>query len=141
MAGLTLLFYHRGYNFNMRIWKVAALLLVGTLALLADDPTVKLRIVVKTVGGHPIDRAEVVVRWHADPKHPQARYGRAVNTTWELRTNQEGEANVPEIPQGEILIQINAKGYQTYGKTYDVEEAEKTIEIPLNPPQQQYSAH
>jgi hypothetical protein len=140
MAGLTLLFYHRGYNFNMRIWKVAALL-VATLALFADDPTVKLRIVVKTGGGHPIDRAEVVVRWHADPKHPQARYGRAVNTTWEIRTNQEGEANVPEIPQGEILIQINAKGYQTYGKTFDVEEAQKNIEIVLNPPQQQYSAH
>ena len=140
MAGLTPLFYHRGYNFNMRIWKVAALL-VAPLALFADDPTVKLRIVVKTGGGHPIDRAEVVVRWHADPKHPQARYNRAVNTTWELRTNQEGEANVPEIPQGEILIQINAKGYQTYGKTFDVEEAQKNIEIVLNPPQQQYSAH
>jgi len=140
MAGLTLLFYHRGYNFNMRIWKVAALLL-GTLALFADDPTVKLRIVVKTGAGHPVDRAEVVVRWHADPKHPQERYGRAVNTTWELRTNQEGEANVPEIPQGEILIQINAKGYQTFGKTFDVEETQKTIEIALNPPQQQYSAH
>jgi hypothetical protein len=140
MAGLTISFYHQGYNLNMRIWKVVALL-VGTLALFADEPTVKLHIVVKTGGGHPVDRAEVVVRWHANPKHPAARYGRAVNTTWEIRTNQEGEANVPEIPQGEILIQINAKGYQTYGKTYDVEEAEKTIEIALNPPQQQYSAH
>jgi hypothetical protein len=124
----------------MRIWTLAALL-VAALALFGDEPMVKLKIVVKTTGGHPIDRAEVIVRWHADPKHPQERYGRAINTTWEMRTNQEGEANVPELPQGEILIQINAKGYQTFGKTFDVEEAAKTIDIVLNPPQQQYSAH
>ena len=124
----------------MRIRLLAALL-AAALALVADDAMVKLKIVVKTAGGHPIDRAEVIVRWHADPKHPQERYGRAINTTWEMRTNQEGEANVPELPQGEILIQINAKGYQTFGKTFNVEQPEKTIEIALNPPQQQYSAH
>ena len=54
-----------------------------------------------------------------------ARYGKAINTTLEMRTNQDGEANVPSIPQGEILIQINAKGYQTYGKVFDVEEARR----------------
>lgn len=101
----------------------------------------KLKILVKTQGGKPIDQAEVIVRWHANKEHPAARYGKAINTTFEMRTNQEGEANVPSIPQGNILIQINAKGYQTYGKVFDVTDDEKTLEIKLNPPQQQYSAH
>ena len=53
----------------------------------------------------------------------------------------KGEAKVPEIPQGEIRIQVIAKGFQTFGQIFDVTEEEKTIEIKLNPPQQQYSSH
>ena len=115
-------------------------LLVSAFALLAANTT-KLKIVVKTQGGKPVDRAEVIVRWRANEKHPRAGYGRAVRTTFEMRSNQDGEANVPEIPQGNILIQVNAKGFQTFGKVFQIEEPEKTIEINLNPPQQQYSAH
>ena len=110
-------------------------------SLRAAEETTKLNISVHTPGGHPIDRAEVIVRWHANKKHPAARYGRAVNTTFEMRTNQEGQVSVPAVPQGSILIQVNAKGYQTYGHVYDIDETEKSIDIALNPPQQQYSAH
>jgi len=106
----------------------------------ADEPMTELQINVKTQGGHAVDRAEVIVRWKANAKHPAARYGRAVNTTYEMRTNQDGIAKVPPIPQGSILIQVNAKGYQTYGHVFEVEEDAKTIDVVLNPPQQQYSA-
>ena len=50
-------------------------------------------------------------------------------------------ANNNEESQGKIRIQIIAKGYQTFGQIYDVTEDEKKIEITLNPPQQQYTAH
>jgi len=56
-------------------------------------------------------------------------------------TNQDGEAKIPSIPQGKILVQVIAKGYQTFGQTFDVNEDEKTLDVTLNPPQQQYSAH
>jgi hypothetical protein len=46
---------------------------------------------------------------------------------------------IPPIPQGDILIQVIAKNYQTFGDTFSVDEAEKTITIKLNPPQAQYS--
>jgi hypothetical protein len=36
---------------------------------------------------------------------------------------------------------VIAKGYQTFGDTFDVDEDERTIEIKLNPPQKQYSSH
>jgi hypothetical protein len=48
---------------------------------------------------------------------------------------------LPTMPQGEILVQIIAKGYQTFGQKFDVDEDDKMIEIKLNPPQPQYSAH
>jgi hypothetical protein len=36
---------------------------------------------------------------------------------------------------------IIAKGYQTFGQDYELNEEEKTIEIKMNPPQSQYSVH
>ena len=115
--------------------------LLWCAAALHAGPTTKLNIVVKTQAGRPIDRAAVIVRWHANKKHPRASFGRNVRTQFELRTNQEGSVNVPSVPQGSILIQVNAKGYQTFGKIFDIDDEEKLIEITLNPPQQQYSAH
>jgi hypothetical protein len=117
-----------------------AALLFAAVALWAG-PMTKLKIVVTNQAGKAIDRAEVIVRWNANAKHPRASFGRNVRTQFEMRSNQEGEALMPTVPQGNILIQINAKGYQTFGKVFDVDQEEKTIEIKLNPPQQQYSSH
>jgi hypothetical protein len=52
-----------------------------------------------------------------------------------------GVAKIPPIPQGKIQVQVIAKGYQTFGQTYNITEEEKTIQLTLNPPQPQYSAH
>jgi len=98
-----------------------------------------LRIEVKTLGGRPIDRASVIVRFVEG--RSVAKFGKKIRTNWELRTNQDGVAKVPPIPQGKILIQVIAKGYQTFGQTFDVREEEKTLEIKLNPPQPPYSEH
>jgi hypothetical protein len=115
-------------------------LLVSAFAVAAwAAPMTKINIVVKSNGGKPVDRASVVVRFVQG--HSVIKLGKAVRTTFELRTNQDGEANIPSIPQGKIRVQIIAKGYQTFGDTFDVSEEEKTINITLNPPQQQYSAH
>ena len=116
---------------------MAALLLGAVVAMSA--PMTKLSIVVKSQGGHPVDRASVVVRFVQG--HSVVKLGKAIRTTFELRTNQDGEAKIPAIPQGKILVQVIAKGYQTFGQTFDVSEEEKTLDVTLNPPQQQYSAH
>jgi len=99
----------------------------------------KLRVEVKTISGKPIDRASVVVRFIEG--HSVIKLGKSIVTNWEMRTNQEGVAKIPSIPQGKIRIQVIAKGYQTFGKTFDVTEEEKTIDVKLNPPQPQFSAH
>ena len=99
----------------------------------------KLNIVVKKQSGAPVDRAAVVVRFVQG--RSIAKLGKHVRTQYEVRTNQEGEVRIPSIPQGKIRIQVIASGFQTFGDIFDVDEQEKTIEIKLNPPQQQYSAH
>lgn len=108
-------------------------------ALRADDLTTRLRIEVKTQAGNPIDRAAVVVRFVQG--RSAAKLGKKIVKHWELRTNQEGWAKIPPIPQGKLLVQVIAKGYQTFGETFDVNEEERTIEIKLNPPQDQHSVH
>jgi len=105
----------------------------------ADPPMTRLRIEVRNYNNKPVERASVVVRF-VEGRSP-AKLGKKVITQWELRTNQEGVVKVPPIPQGKILIQVIAKGYQTFGQSFEVAEEEKTIEIKLNPPQPQYSAH
>lgn len=100
----------------------------------AADET-RLHIHVTNDLGKPVGNAEVIVRFlesrFLKPKKKEA---------WELRTTQEGTVSTPGIPQGKILIQINAKNYQTFGETFDIEEPEKTVEIQLKPPQPQYSS-
>ena len=119
------------------------LLLILALALplsfpaSADDMT-KLKIVVTTKSGRPIDRADVIVRFGG---RSLVKLGKMVRTTWEMRSSQEGVAEIPDMPKGKIRIQVIAKGYQTFGDTFDVNEDERTIEIKLNPPQKQFSSH
>jgi Carboxypeptidase regulatory-like domain len=110
------------------------------MAIHAADMT-KLTVVVKTQAGRPVDRAEVIVRWKADAKHPRLSYGKNVQRQFDIRTDQEGQVEVPAIPQGSIQIQVYARGYQTFGKIYEIYDETKTVEVTVNPPQQQYSAH
>src|SRR5690242_18846458 len=102
-------------------------------------PMTKLNITVKTQGGKPIDRASVIVRFVEG--RSIVKLGKAIRTTFELRTNEAGEAKIPTIPQGKIRIQVIAKGFQTFGQIFEVDQEEKDVEIKLNPPQQQYTSH
>jgi hypothetical protein len=119
--------------------------LVLTVPLCAEDEKVKdsdmtkLRVEVQTLGGKPIERASVLVKFVKG--RSILKLGKKQMTNWQLRTNQQGFVNVPELPQGDIQIRVIAKGYQTFGQTFEISEPEKTITIKLNPPQPQYSAH
>jgi hypothetical protein len=115
--------------------------LLFALPVLADDEdaTTRLRIEVKNLQDKPIERASVVVKFVEG--RSIVKLGKKQHTRWELRTNQDGVAKIPPVPQGKIQIQVIAKGYQTFGDIFEIEEEEKTVEIKLNPPQPQYSAH
>jgi uncharacterized GH25 family protein len=109
------------------------------LPLTAAPPMTTLTIQVKSKGGKPIEDASVIVKFVKG--HSIAKLGKSIRKEWEMRTNQEGSVKIPPIPQGQVLIQIIAKDYQTFGQIFDITEENKTVEISLNPPQPQYTAH
>ena len=85
------------------------------------------------------NRASVTIKFVAG--RSKTKLGAKIRTEWDLKTSQEGVAKIPSIPQGKILIQVHVPNYQTFGQTFDVEQEEQTIEVKLNPPQAQYTAH
>lgn len=119
---------------------MASSLLVLALASsgLADSTTA-LRVEVKTLKDKPIDRAAVTLDFVEG--RSVAKFGKKIRKHWELRTNQDGVAKLPPIPQGKVRIMVHARGYQTFGETYELNQDEQTIEIKMNPPQAQYSVH
>src|SRR5260370_9138409 len=103
----------------LRTLLVSAVLLAGLTAVaMAAAPMTKINIVLKDQAGRPVDHASVLVRFVQG--HSVVKLGKPVRTTFELRSNQEGEARIPSIPQRKILVQVIAKGYQTFGQTSDV---------------------
>jgi uncharacterized GH25 family protein len=112
--------------------------LVLALPLLSVDLT-KLTIQVRTKSGKPVDHASVIVKFVQG--RSVVKFGKKIRTEWEQHTNEEGIAKIPSLPQGTILVQVIAKNYQTFGQNFEVNEDQKTLEITLNPPQEQYSAH
>jgi hypothetical protein len=122
-----------------RLLQWTGLLCMAVFALWAGPPMTKLTVEVKSLEGKPVERASVIVRFVEG--RSVIKLGKKIRTTYELRTDQEGLAKIPEIPQGKIRIQVIAKNYQTFGQIVDVDQEEKTVEIKLNPPQAQYSAH
>lgn len=108
-------------------------------SLLFGGDKARIQVVVKNLDGRPVDRASVIIRFVRG--RSVVKLGKKQLTVWETRTNQDGFAKVPEMPQGTVLVQVIAKGYQTYGQEYEVNEDDKTIEIKLNPPQPQHSVH
>jgi len=111
--------------------------LVALTAAAVD--TTMLTVQVKTLGDHPVDNASVVVKFVKG--RAKMKLGKKILKSWEVRTNQDGIAKIPSIPQGSILVQVIAKGYQTFGQTFDIDEEKRTIDVKLNPPQAQYSSH
>ncbi len=107
------------------------------ISLVAAAPMTTLTIQVKSKSGKPVENASVIVKFVKG--HSVTKLGKKIRKEWELRSNQEGTVKIPPIPQGEILIQVIAKDYQTFGQTFDIDEENKTVDIVLNPPQPQYT--
>jgi hypothetical protein len=122
--------------------RLTVLLMLSAFALpvLADPPMTRLRIEVrKAANDKPVERASVIVKFVEG--RSAIKLGKKIMTSYQLRTNQDGIATIPPIPQGRIQVQVIAKGHQTFGEVFDVGEEEKTIEIKLKDPQPQYSVH
>jgi len=111
-------------------------LLLCSMTLFAGTGT-KLTVQVNSADtGKPIDRASVIVRFRHGLNPVKMK---KIITNWETKTSQQGTVTIPEIPMGEVTIQIIAEHYQTFGDIFQLTMPEQTIAIKLNAPQAQYS--
>lgn len=122
-----------------RLGFLGILLVAVWVPAAAEDNMVRIQVEVRTLSDKPIDRAAVIVDFVEG--RSVAKLGKKIIKHWEVRTNQEGIAKIPALPEGKVRIQVVALGYQTFGQTYDVQGDQQTIRVKLNPPQPQYSAH
>lgn len=115
--------------------KLVVIFLLAALGLVAEDTT--LTVHVTNQAGKPVGNASVIVKF---VEGSVVKLNKA-HKEWELRTGEDGIAKIPPLPQGKILVQVIAKNYQTYGNTFEVLVDQKVIDVVLNPPQKQFSAH
>jgi hypothetical protein len=118
---------------------LAAALLASASLLLGGTPETTIRVVVKNQHDKPVENAAVILDFLGS--HQIMKLGKRKPIHWEVKTNQEGVAHFPPVPEGTVQFQVINSRYQTYVKKIEVAGDEKTIEITLNPPQKQYSAH
>lgn len=116
-----------------------ALLLTLCFTLFASAPETTITVLVKNQFDKPVENAAVILDFLGS--HQIAKLGKRKPIHWEVHTNLEGLAHFPPVPQGTIQLQVIKKDYQTFGDKFDVDSDAKTLNIKLNPPQKQYSAH
>jgi uncharacterized GH25 family protein len=91
-------------------------------------------VVVKDSNGKPVRNASVIL--HAvDDKGKQEKGG------FQLKTDSEGKTNYEGVPYGKMRIQVIARGLQTYGEDYDINQPDMEFTIKMKPPQEQYSIY
>lgn len=118
---------------------VAAMLLAVCSMLLAASKQTTIKVVVTNQYDKPVENAAVILDFLGS--HQITKLGKRKPIHWEVHTNQEGIAHFPPVPYGTVQLQVIKQQYQTYGNKLDVDTEEKTVDITLNPPQKQYSAH
>lgn len=109
---------------------VFAALVLAPPAGAAKKATTRLQVVVLDDDGDPVPRASVIVRTVKGKKNK-------VTDTLQLKTSEQGTAPLPPIRQGSILLQVHARGFQTYGETLELTKAEQIVNVTLLPPQDQ----
>lgn len=95
------------------------------------DVTIK---VLKQETGKPVRNASVIL-------HSVNSEGKQEKGGLNLKTDSEGKTAYNGVPYGKLRVQVIARGLQTYGEDFEINEAQKEIEIKLKPPQQQYSIY
>lgn len=102
----------------------------------ANRPEIGNRLRIEVTGGEknqPVENASVYVKF-VEPRTLRKDKKYEMN----VKTNRDGIAQVPDAPQGRVLIQVIAVGWKTFGRWYDLDEPQLTIKIHLEKPTRWY---
>jgi hypothetical protein len=133
-----------------KCWQVWTMVLLGVLAVPAigwtqqnpaplskkeQAPAPQNRITIEVTGGaanQPVENASVYVKTIEQHLIKDKKF--EVN----VKTNQQGEAHVPDAPMGKVLVQVVADGWKTYGQWYEITDPKQVIKIHLERPPKWY---
>ncbi len=125
MAGLQ--------TFSVR--NVALLLVLVMGVAMAEHKSATLQfLIIKDENGKPVRNAEIVL--HGVDKH-----GKQKSDGLELKTHEDGRAEIGGVPFGKIRIQVVAHGLRTFGEDYDINRPNHEITIKMQKPQDQYTIY
>jgi hypothetical protein len=99
-----------------------------------DDPVS--RVTIEVSGGEkntPVENASVYLKYVEEHKVTKSK-----EVKLNVKTNQQGTAHIPQAPTGRVLVQVIADGWKTYGRWYDITDAQQTIKIHLEKPPRWY---
>jgi hypothetical protein len=100
----------------------------------SEQGTTRLRIQVVDANGKPVANASVYVRY----SKPGGFLRKDKLAELDLKTNGEGGVKAPPVPRGQIMVQVIATGWHTYGKWYEIDKDEYSVDIKLEPPTRWY---
>jgi len=81
-------------------------------------------LIINDSNGRPVKNAEIVV-------HPADKTGVQKEDGYELKTHDDGKAEINGIPYGKLRVQVIAPGYKTFGKDYDLGQPSMELTIKL----------
>jgi len=105
--------------------------------VIVEEPLSNLRfVVVRDYNGKPVRNAAVVL-------HPMDKKGKQSRGGLELKTDENGRANIDGIPYGPLRVQVLVvgQGFQTFGADYQIDKPELEIKVRLKRPGGQYSIY
>lgn len=127
-----------GYNYHVmkRLIILLAMLASAFTLLIAQTPSyANLQfLVVKDSNGKPVRNASVIL-------HPVNEKGKQEKGGFQLKTDPEGKTKYEGVPYGKLRIQVIARGLQTYGEDFEINQPEVALTIKMKPPQEQYSIY
>jgi hypothetical protein len=114
---------------------VALFMVVMMSAGMAEHKSATLQFtIIKDENGKPVRNAEIVL--HGVDKH-----GKQKSDGLELKTHEDGKAEIGGIPFGKIRVQVIAHGLRTFGEDYDINRPTHEITIKMQKPQDQYTIY
>jgi hypothetical protein len=103
----------------------------------SDENTTLTIVVVDPERDRPVPRASVTLTFVSGRK----MLVKKVRSEWNTRTNSKGMAEFPELPEGQVRLQVIAPGYRTHGEVFDISGPEVVRTIKMLRPRGQISAH
>jgi len=110
-------------------------LLVLVLAATGEDKASDLKfLVIKDYNGKPVRNASVIL-------HPVRKDGKQDRGGFQLKTDQDGKTSFEGVPYGKLRVQVLARGFQTFGEDYEINQPTTEITVKLKQPTGQYSIY